>query len=40
MDAAGELDVSAGWDDERLVAGHVEGVLAGSRRMPRACAPW
>ncbi|MFG2827784.1 hypothetical protein ACGFWI_10010 [Streptomyces sp. NPDC048434] len=26
-DAAGEPDVSAGWDDERLVAGHVERVL-------------
>jgi phytoene dehydrogenase-like protein len=26
-DAAGELDVSAGWDDERLVAGRVERVL-------------
>ncbi|MCX4586368.1 hypothetical protein [Streptomyces sp. NBC_01481] len=26
-DAAGELDVSAGWDDERLVAGYVERVL-------------
>ncbi|MFE0379569.1 hypothetical protein ACFW1M_29315 [Streptomyces inhibens] len=26
-DASGELDVSAGWDDERLVAGSVERVL-------------
>ncbi|WP_327425983.1 hypothetical protein [Streptomyces sp. NBC_01236] len=26
-DAAGELDVSAGWDDERLVGGYVERVL-------------
>jgi hypothetical protein len=27
-DAAGELDVSAEWDDERLVAGYVERVLS------------